>query len=161
MIMGFPFRSRNCLGRDLVCIRSPEPPAKITAMFIFMLFLVLFLSLSCFLFVEKHYINLVSVALVAWRKVHKLAVRDTAKFLRVGWSFERVALENDVFVGHHNALGVLFVEPRTVRMHIQVWIAEDFTDETEHWEDAIVQHIVARLCHSGVSSCHFKVYIHR
>ena len=57
-----------------------------------MLFLVLFLSLSCFLLVEKHYINLVSVALVAWRKVHKLAVSDTAKFLRIGWSFKRCLL---------------------------------------------------------------------
>ena len=33
-MIGFPFSSKNCLGLDLVCILRPEPPAKMTAMFI-------------------------------------------------------------------------------------------------------------------------------
>ena len=33
MITGFPLSSKNCLGRESVFIRLPEPPANITAIF--------------------------------------------------------------------------------------------------------------------------------
>ena len=64
-MIGFPLRSRNCLGRDFVCILSPDPPAKITAMFIILIWDLK--GLKGFLLLLKDDIYLMSVTLIPWR----------------------------------------------------------------------------------------------
>ena len=78
------------------------------------------------------------VAFIPRWQVHIVSVGNTAKLIRVGRTLKGIAFKDYILMWRHTAAWVLFIEPGTIRVHIEVWIAKQPADKTEHREDDVV-----------------------
>ena len=85
------------------------------------------------------------VALVARWQFHVISVGNTAKLVGISRSFKRITFKDNILMWNHTSPWILLVKPRTVRMHIQLRIAEKFTYAAKHREDYVMQNVVGRL----------------
>lgn len=71
------------------------------------------------------------VAFVSWRQFHKISIDGLAETNRICRTFENLTLKLYILVRKQHLSWELFVEPRAVRVHTVIALAEKMAHDTE------------------------------